>query len=447
MSSLNSPTIVDIEAFQTSVPTTKRTIAINQYGGNILLASTTGLVTAGSNVTIGATGVSATVASRKLVLFDDLATPNNFQYYGLGVGTNILKYSIKSTSQNHIFYAGASTTTETELFRVRGAGGFIATGNSIIENTVTDISLGMYPNNSAAVQIEAYQRSNFSTKKPIKINYTGGEVTVGDTSASAARKLVLFDNGLTNNFEYYGFGIAAGTLKYQVNSTISNHIFYAATSSTTEQEVFRINGNGGFTTTGPGTMAAATATTLNTSGLATVNSLAVTNNATVGGTLAVTGVISGGVRWGTSFKQNNQTVGTFTGVVVNDFGGFIGTGGVSTLTSNATGFINNTGFLVVALFTYSLFVDPFGTVSIDNSVIAYFQKNGVTTYRPGSCYMARESGLYTCCTATAIISMNASDYVELIFFNNQTTQFVDITGDSGTVDKGKVTQISYTILN
>lgn len=65
----------------------------------------------------------------------------------------------------------------------------------------------------------------------------------------SARRIIL-NTGLGNDFQYYGFGIAAFTQKYQVETSSSNHIFYAGTSSTTETELFRVKGTGGFTSAG-----------------------------------------------------------------------------------------------------------------------------------------------------------------------------------------------------
>lgn len=60
-------------------------------------------------------------------------------------------------------------------------------------------------------------------------------INFGATATS--KKIALFD-AAGNNFEYYGFGVAPSVLKYSVNTTAANHIFYAGLTSSTEQEVF-----------------------------------------------------------------------------------------------------------------------------------------------------------------------------------------------------------------
>jgi len=76
----------------------------------------TGIITSGSRIEITKTAS----ANRKLVLFDTLN--NDHQFYGLGIQTDTLRYQVFSATASHVFYAGTSTTTSTELFRVAGTG-------------------------------------------------------------------------------------------------------------------------------------------------------------------------------------------------------------------------------------------------------------------------------------------------------------------------------------
>lgn len=62
-------------------------------------------------------------------------------------------------------------------------------------------------------------------------------------NAITNRKIVLFDQNNNNN-QYYGFGINGGVLRYQVSNTVSDHVFYADTSTTASTQLLRIKGNG-----------------------------------------------------------------------------------------------------------------------------------------------------------------------------------------------------------
>jgi hypothetical protein len=59
----------------------------------------------------------------------------------------------------------------------------------------------------------------------------------------ANRKNVLWETS-NNDHQFYGFGINSSVLRYQVDATVANHIFYAGTSATTSNELMRIQGNG-----------------------------------------------------------------------------------------------------------------------------------------------------------------------------------------------------------
>jgi hypothetical protein len=79
-----------------------------------------------------------------------------------------------------------------------------------------------------------------------------GNLGIGNTTPNAPlqfanttvnRKIVLWED-FNNDHQFFGFGINNNILRYQVSGTGNNHVFYAATSSTTSNELMRIQGNG-----------------------------------------------------------------------------------------------------------------------------------------------------------------------------------------------------------
>lgn len=70
----------------------------------------------------------------------------------------------------------------------------------------------------------------------------GGELDFGNVVKN--RRIVLFDANAASDNQYYGFGINASTLRYQVDSARANHVFFAGTSATTSNELARITGTG-----------------------------------------------------------------------------------------------------------------------------------------------------------------------------------------------------------
>lgn len=58
------------------------------------------------------------------------------------------------------------------------------------------------------------------------------------------RKIALFNTQTSNIHQFFGFGVLAGTLRYQVDASTSDHAFFAGVSTTTSTEIMRIRGNG-----------------------------------------------------------------------------------------------------------------------------------------------------------------------------------------------------------
>ena len=92
-------------------------------------------------------------------------------------------------------------------------------------------------------------------------------------STTANRKIVLYET-TNNDHQYFGFGVNANILRYQVDATSVSHVFYAGTSSTTSNELMRISGNGnvGIGITNPSSMLHVNGTTTFGNGNGTSNS-------------------------------------------------------------------------------------------------------------------------------------------------------------------------------
>jgi hypothetical protein len=96
------------------------------------------------NVGIGTTSPNAplqfsnAITTRKVVLYE--MANNNNQFYGFGVEAGKLVYSTANTGDDHVFYAGASSTSRNELIRIDGSNGDIKLSPSsriILDDTPT----------------------------------------------------------------------------------------------------------------------------------------------------------------------------------------------------------------------------------------------------------------------------------------------------------------------
>lgn len=78
-----------------------------------------------------------------------------------------------------------------------------------------------------------------------KKSYFGDTLGIDSTNLNKSNKFVLYQssNDLTQSHQFTGLGnTGGGHLTYQVSGINNDHIFYAATSSTTRSELFRIKG-------------------------------------------------------------------------------------------------------------------------------------------------------------------------------------------------------------
>jgi Chaperone of endosialidase len=142
-------------------------------------------------------------ANRKIVLFEQ--SNNNHQFFGFGINTGILRYQVNGAGSSHVFFAGNGNSASTELVRITGSG---------------NVGIG-----TASPNAQLQFSNGFSFKK-----------------------MVLYETA-NNDHQFIGLGNMAngnilGTFRYQVDATSSNHIFYAATSSSSSNELVRITGTG-----------------------------------------------------------------------------------------------------------------------------------------------------------------------------------------------------------
>lgn len=114
----------------------------------------------------------------------------------------------------------------------------------LLRSDGVNTSIGTDSNHDLQIQ------TNGSTKMYIE---SGGNVGIGTTSPNAplqfsnaitTRKVVLYEMANNNN-QFYGFGVEAAKLVYSTANTGDDHVFYAGASSTSRNELIRIDGSNG----------------------------------------------------------------------------------------------------------------------------------------------------------------------------------------------------------
>jgi hypothetical protein len=177
---------------------------------------------------------------------------------------------------------GINTVTPTSTLDVNGQvtidqknfggyGGLLIKGDSPFANfpNITFSTLNNSGNDEIAAYIGGVINDNTTGSEAMDINFLtstnglgglsermrikdNGNIGIGNQNPNAPlqfgntianRKIVLWESA-NNNQQYYGFGINGGTLRYQVDDTAADHIFFAGVNASTSNELMRIKGNG-----------------------------------------------------------------------------------------------------------------------------------------------------------------------------------------------------------
>jgi hypothetical protein len=218
------------------------------------------LINGFGNVGIGTTLPNAplqfsnSVVNRKIVLYD--TNNNDNQYYGFGINGGMLRYQTDALGADHVFFAGANSTTSNELMRIKGTGNVgigisnplqrldVQGGNARINNTyIGDIGwgtnwAGISHYNQANTTGYGFLQSNdgnytFLNKQNTGLGYIG--FRVGN-----------LDQAVITNAGNMGIGTTNPTEKLEVNGKIK---ITDGTQGNGKVLVSDVNGTGTWTTT------------------------------------------------------------------------------------------------------------------------------------------------------------------------------------------------------
>ena len=228
--------------------------AVNQYG----FAHTNGSVNVAS--WIGNGGEIGTVSNHAFRLFanDGLnqfeLLPNGNIGLGLHNATNKLDIATVPRTGTHpsglAMYVSGDMSDAANGFEIRHTNGTQGVGmgyNSLYaagSNPDQNLSfLAKGTNGVLAFYTNSTNRLWIAGNGNIGIGNTAPHAPLQFTNDLWSRKIVIYESA-NNDHQYQGFGTNAATFRYQLENTTSSHVFYAATSTTTSNELVRIMGNG-----------------------------------------------------------------------------------------------------------------------------------------------------------------------------------------------------------
>jgi len=170
----------------------------------------------------------------------------------MGIGTTASNFA-STAMGNHSNAAGVGSTA---IGYLATASGFYsaAIGYYIDANSDYSLAIGRYNDANPATNrlFEIGNGTAFNARSNAMTVLLNGNVGIGTTNPNAPlqftnsvanRKIVLYET-VNNDHQYYGLGINSGMLRYQVDATSADHVFFASTGSTSSNELMRIKGNG-----------------------------------------------------------------------------------------------------------------------------------------------------------------------------------------------------------
>jgi len=167
---------------------------------------------------------------RKIILWE--GDNNDHQYLGFGANLGILRYQVGATTDNHVFYAGATTSSSNELMRIQGNGN-VGIGINTAQNKL-DILSNQDRSGSHATGRALYVTGDFfEASNGVEFRHYNGTQGIG----------------FGHNTIYAAGSGATQNLGIKAKGTTGNEIL-----STNEVERFRVTGDGrvGIGTASPG---------------------------------------------------------------------------------------------------------------------------------------------------------------------------------------------------
>ncbi len=215
-----------ISRFESSTQSTSSsTGAIVCRGGIGLGMGSTGappIISWGNNYTVSASN------SKQIALYET-NSGNLFQYYGFGVSSGQLCYTVDATGSDHVFFAASSISTRTELLRIKGTGRVLFSSGSAANPALAfssdaDNNSGMYLIGADSIGFSAGGTSRWEYNSS-RINST---IPIHLLNGSASAPSLSFTNDGSQDTGLYwisdgnvGF-TSNGTKRWEYNNTRIN---------------------------------------------------------------------------------------------------------------------------------------------------------------------------------------------------------------------------------
>jgi len=153
----------------------------------------------------------------------------------------VLKNSFVPTSLNssNLYLDFMNNAPDGYRFRQTTTFGGSSAGNFFLDKVIATTPTNLMNYDNTANAFTFVPNTNFSGT----VFCNGSAPALKFPNSTLSRKISLYETA-ANDHQYFGFGVNTSILRYQVDSTASDHVFYAGLTSSTSQEVGRVTGTG-----------------------------------------------------------------------------------------------------------------------------------------------------------------------------------------------------------
>lgn len=215
-------------------------------------------------LTVKQNGVNIQIGAQSIVYPVSLYLTTSYAYLFVPFRPNTIN-SNATTNPIYFTFTEYSSTTFDQFTLVSLNTSIRANSLAVVGNVNSSLNMGsnyVYMNSAPTMNTQATNKqyvdgaisSSVSNLLASNNTWTGtntysnlsyfNDIVRVSRSGVSNRKIVLYDGGVDNDHNFYGFGINNGVLRYQINTTSDNHIWYTGTSSTTSNELMRLKGSG-----------------------------------------------------------------------------------------------------------------------------------------------------------------------------------------------------------
>jgi hypothetical protein len=207
------------------------------------LGTTAAGVDVTGNIVVSGTVDGVDIAARDAVLTSTTTTAGAALPKAGGTMTGSLEVNNASAGNTVATFKGTyGSGGDVQLVRFERGGGAVY-GAISYKDATTDMEFGTISSHALSLTTGNTRRLTIDNSGNVGIGTTAPNGRLQFDNAADTRKIVLYE-GADNDYQFYGFGVESQTLVYSTYTNTDDHVFFSGASSSSRNELMRIEGGG-----------------------------------------------------------------------------------------------------------------------------------------------------------------------------------------------------------